>query len=222
MRQLEAQISLDPDYWKKNYEKCIGAIDNMISLLGVENNGDGVRSAAMCALSAIMNIVKILPDNSKLLETVVILHNDESINVSNNAQELLKVIVEKCSLNHCLQILHSSINHETHEADLSFGHTKLLEQTCLQKGKDLQDSAAEYLPVAAFAPSLLQQFGSQYAVLRKTASAALVQYKNLVGEESLTPFMHYSLPPQKVKLLRLYFLKAGSKSPIGSKSTTSV
>ena len=48
------------------------------------------------------------------------------------------------------------------------------------------------LPVHKFAPSLLQQFASSYTILRKSASSALVKYKNLVGEENILPFMRKS------------------------------
>ena len=193
MRQLESQISLDQPYWKKNYDKCISAIDIIVELLDV-SNGEGVRSAAMCALSQILTVIKILPEKSSLLQTIINLHSDESMNVSSNAQEMLNPLVEKCSLSQCIKVLENCIDPENGMADLGFGHTKLLDRICVEKSEQLSEEGVinQVLPVQVFAPSLLQQFASSYTILRKSASSALVKYKNLVGEESILPFMRES------------------------------
>lgn len=199
MRQLESQIGSDPTYWKKNYDKCIVAIDVIISLLDIETNGEGVRGVAICALRQIMKVIKVLPEKSNILQTIVDLHSDESMNVSGNAQEMLAELVEKCSLSQCANVLNSCIDEENGLAELAFGHTKLIERICVDKYDQLaeQDSdgnvvVSKVLPVHMFAPSLLQQFASSYKVLRQSASSALVRYKNLIGEESILPFMRES------------------------------
>jgi hypothetical protein len=224
MRQLESQIGTDPTYWKKNYDKCLVAIDIIISLLDIEQNGEGVRAVAICALRQIMKLIKVLPEKSNILQTIVDLHSDESMNVSENAQEMLAELVEKCSLSQCANVLNSCIDEEAGLAELAFGHTKLIERICVDKYDQLAEQddkgvvvAAKVLPVHMFAPSLLQQFASSYKILRQSASSALVRYKNLIGEDSMLPFMNHYLDPQKAKLLKLYFLKASqdqnSKSP---------
>ena len=223
MRQLESVISLDKDYWKSNQDKCVLALNAIISCIDhSSNNPDGIKCAALCALQQLLKLAMKRCNGetaSNLVRALVDLHIDKSKDISDMSKELLSILVDKIQLCTVQEILYESVvnnsrgDNNNHVANLSYGLMCLLANTYEQKYEDIllemsTDFTKEFIfPVGTFVPSLLNHFASGVPILRKVASDCLIHYIKFLGESQVFDLVDQNLNPKHAQLLKLHYSK---------------